>query len=376
MVFLGIAGLFALRLWSNELTEIALVPTTEFTAQPALEINAYENPALWLSRPGTGAGNPARWQPAFAEDANAPPAEDDVAAAESVETAPRFAVFFVHPTSYLERSNWNAPLEDQRSQERARLFVQGMASPFRDAAEVWAPRYRQATFGAFLTDKPAASAAIDAAYRDIEQAFDVFVDSVDRDTPIVLAGHSQGALHILRLLQERIAGTRLQDRVAMVYPVGWPISIEHDLPALPLPVCATSDDAQCIATWSTFAEPADPAMLVERFRESPGFDGQKRGDGPVVCVNPLTGTAGGEAPASANTGTLVPNEALDSAELVPGMVPARCAESGLLLIGDPPELGPYVLPGNNYHVYDIPLFWENLRQDVVHRVSEWTKSRP
>ena len=67
---------------------------------------------------------------------------------------------------------------------------------------------------------------------------------------------------------------------------------------------------------------------------------------------------------SANLGTLKPNADLTSGELVPGAVPARCDARGLLLIGDPPELGPYVLPGNNYHVYDIPLFWANLRQDV------------
>ena len=57
-----------------------------------------------------------------------------------------------------------------------------------------------------------------------------------------------------------------------------------------------------------------------------------------------------------------------------GSVPARCDERGLLLIGDPPEMGSYVLPGNNYHVYDIPLFWANLQADVVSRVEAWTSA--
>src|SRR3546814_11713452 len=60
------------------------------------------------------------------------------------------AVFFVHPTSYYSRSSWNATLEDRDSDHRANLFVQGMASAFADAGEIWAPRYRQATIGAFL----------------------------------------------------------------------------------------------------------------------------------------------------------------------------------------------------------------------------------
>src|SRR3546814_1108060 len=51
--------------------------------------------------------------------------------------------------------------------------MRGMASAFADAGEVWAPRYRQATLGAFLaTDRVTAGKAIDAAYRDVEQAFD------------------------------------------------------------------------------------------------------------------------------------------------------------------------------------------------------------
>ena len=382
VIVVVIGGAFALRLWSEELTEIAFVPRTEFVEQAALETNAYDNPDMWFARPGIAAPqNPVRWQPAFTEPAEAEPGTpEEVSIAEVGAAVPPVvpldaAVFFVHPTSYFDRNNWNAPLEDSDSQNRARLFLTGMASPFNQAREVWAPRYRQATFGAFLTETDEATQAIDAAYRDIELAFDYFLQSIAEDRPIVLAGHSQGALHILRLLQERVAGTPLQSRIAMAYPIGWPISIEHDLPALGLPACATPRQGGCIVAWSSFAEPADPEMILRRYRGSPGFDGQPRGERPILCTNPLTGTLNAEAAAEANLGTLVPNDDLSSGELVPAAVPARCDSRGLLLIGDPPDLGPGVLPGNNYHVYDIPLFWKNLQQDVARRVNAWAAAR-
>ena len=95
----------------------------------------------------------------------------------------------------------------------------------------------------------------------------------------------------------------------------------------------------------------------------------------MICTNPLTGAPGGSAPASANLGTLFPSADLRSATLREGRVPARCEGRGLLLIGSPPDVGPYVLPGNNYHVYDIPLFWANLRADVANRVTAWQAQR-
>ena len=361
----------ALAVWSDKATQIAFVPTADFVEQDPLAGNAYQDPAMWYSRPGIGAPNdPARWQPPFAEGEGAEPAEDD-----DETPLPAFAVFFVHPTSYIDRSAWNGPLDDADADARARLFIKGMASPFNGAAEIWAPKYRQATFGAFLTDEETATRAIDAAYRDVAQAFDYFLDSIGPDMPIVLAGHSQGGAHIARLLAERIAGTPLQQRVAMAYPVGWPISVEHDLPALGLPACATANQAGCIVTWSSFAEPAEPGLLLERYRNLPGSDGKPRGEDGILCVNPLTGTINGEADIAANLGTLVPDEDLGSGELVEGAVPARCGKQGLLLIGDPPELGPGVLPGNNYHVYDIPLFWRNLQRDVERRMRAWAAAR-
>jgi len=358
LVVLAIAAVFALRLFPGALTRAALVPTSGFERQDKLAGNTYADPAMWFSMPGIGVDDPSRWLPPGVSRAG--------------EGTLPVAVFFVHPTSYLERTRWNAPLDDAQSQARARLFLRGMASAFGEAAEIWAPRYRQATFGAFLTDKPEGEMAIDAAYGDVEMAFDRFLASIGPDRPIVLAGHSQGALHVLRLLRERVAGTPLQARIAMAYPIGWPISLAHDLPALGLPACETAEQAGCIVTWSSFAEPADPDEWLALYSRSPGFDGQVRGDSAILCVNPLTGRAGGDAPASANLGTLKPSADLTSAELIPSAVPARCDKRGLLLIGDPPDLGPYVLPGNNYHVYDIPLFWANLRQDFERRTQAWT----
>ncbi len=366
LIVLAIAGAFVLNIWSKEITEFAVVPREEFVEQAPLEENAYQDPAMWFSRPGIGTDDPARWQPATRGEERATPSTD--------EETPAFATFFVHPTSYLDRNNWNAPLDDAESQRIAKIYIRGMASAFNQADEIWAPRYRQATFGAFLSDSEDAQKALDAAYADVKQAYEFFIATVDKDTPVVLAGHSQGSLHLLRLLREEVSGSEIADRVAAIYVIGWPVSVEHDLPSLGFPACATANQAGCIMSWSSFAEPADPSAVLDSYRESTGFDGTKRGDSEILCTNPLTGQIGGVGNASRNLGTLVPQNSFESGELVPGEVPARCGERGLLLIGEPPEIGEYVLPGNNYHVYDIPLFWKNIQQGVVERVSTWERT--
>ena len=363
VILLVIAVLFALRIWGEQLSELAFVPRSDFVRQQPLADNAYDDPAMWIARPGSVGEQLARWRPAYAQGTKAP--------APAPAAPGRFAVFFVHPTTYFAKARWNAPLDDKTANSVARTFVKGLATPFSQADQIWAPRYRQATLGAFLTDDPKATMALDAAYRDVEQAFAYFVRSIPPDEPIVLAGHSQGSLHILRLLREHVLGTPLERRVAMVYAVGWPISLQHDLPALGLPGCSTPDQAHCIVSWLSFAEPARPGQMLKRYEVTPGFDGRPRGDSPVLCVNPLTGVRDGSAPASANLGTLVPSSDFSTGDLVPGTVPASCRADGLLMIGKPPSLMAAVLPGNNYHLFDIPLFWENLHRDVGRRMAAW-----
>jgi Protein of unknown function (DUF3089) len=354
---LALTGTMGMGLFTKQLADYAFVPDAKFTQQQALATNIYDDPKMWFAMGrNVTPDNPVKFVPTGAPKTNVPG---------------QAAIFFIHPTSYLDKAYWNAPLDDQLSQDRAKLFLRGMASAFAPAGEIWAPRYRQAAIGAFLTTKPEGAQALDAAYQDVLLAFDSFITKVQKDRPIIVAGHSQGALHLSHLLKDRIAGKPLAKRIVAAYVVGWPISSVTDTGPMGMPPCASPDQTGCLMSWQSFAEPADYQAIVDLYDKTVGFDGKSRAGTPLVCTNPLSGGATAAMPMEANLGTLVPSDDLASGKLVAQAVPARCDKRGFLLIGDPPDLGPYVLPGNNFHVYDYPLFWANVRADALWRVQKY-----
>src|SRR3546814_13784777 len=109
-------------------------------------------------------------------------------------------------------AHWSRRLVDQEAFATARRFVQSQASAFNAAGSIWAPRYRQANYGAFLTDKPAAEQSLAAAYRDVAQAFAAFLKA-NPQGPLILAAHSQGTRHLLQLLREQIGRASCRERV-------------------------------------------------------------------------------------------------------------------------------------------------------------------
>ena len=118
-VVLVLLGALALRLYPAQLTRLAFEPGHGFEAQPPLAADAYAAPAMWLARPPVQATAPGRP-----------------------------AVFFVHPLSYLDRAHWNAPLHpDAATEGRSRESLRTIAAAFAEDADLWAPRYRQPTFG-------------------------------------------------------------------------------------------------------------------------------------------------------------------------------------------------------------------------------------
>ena len=356
VIVVVVGARLALSFYPEALTRMAMEPSIGFEAQPALKANAYTDPAMWLSRPGMTTPDPVKWQP-------------DGMLPDSARTD--VAVFFVHPTSYLKKTHWNAPLDDPDARRIAEIMVRAEASVFANAAEVWAPRYRQATIGAFVSDQPAARQALDLAYTDVAEAFDAFVAAQPPGRGIVLAGHSQGSYLVKRLLADKIKGTPLASRVVAAYVIGWVVDAARDPAALGLPACTNAAQSGCMVSFLSFTDDADPATMRHAYERLAGTPGAIPAPPQILCSNPLTGGIGGSAPASANLGGIVPDLKMEHAKLTPGLVGAACNADGTLRIGPGPNMGPFVLPGGNYHVYDYALFWTNLKRDFAVRAAAW-----
>ena len=354
LTLIVVAGAFAIYQFGGSVLLREATPKGHFEAPAPQSGPDYTKSDSWIARPEIP-HNAAGWLP-------------DGVARNALGNA---AVFYIHPTTYLRSDRWNAPLYEPDSGWRDQLFVQSQASAFSGAGEVWAPRYRQAAYGAFLLKSTDAQEALDLAYSDVSAAFDEFLKRVGPHQPIILAGHSQGALHLIRLLRDHRAN--LKARLVAAYVVGWPIDTSADLPSLGFPACSNPAQTGCILSWMTFGDPPNPQLILQDWQKTEGFNGQEHKKDNIICVNPITGTADGEAPASANPGTLLPSSDFTTASLARNAVGAHCNGGLLIVDGDVPPLGPFVLPGNNYHVYDYALFWGAIRNDAERRLAAWQR---
>ena len=355
LIFVG--GAFALYQWGGQVLVRMATPTGHYEEPPPGSGPDYAKAESWIARPDFNwKDNPSRWLPQ--------------GAGLDLHPTIRAATFYVHPTTYLERDRWNAPIDAAgEPARRAQLFVKSQASVFGRRSRVSAPKYRQAAYGAFLLKSADATRALDLAYSDVRSAFDEFLRAQPGNMPIILAGHSQGSLHLLRLLADR--KDMLRDRLVAAYVVGWPVGITADLPATGLDACNSREQIGCVLSWQSFKEPANTHIVTEAWVGTVGLSGRVRAREDMLCTNPLTGSRDGRAPPTANEGTLVPNGDLTQGKVEPRRVGAHCDRGFLIIEGEVPNLGPYVLPGNNYHVYDYALFWESISLDALTRISEW-----
>lgn len=356
MVALSLVAFVAIRWTWPTLEAYRMAPRVPFAARPDLPPGSYAPPDMWLARPDLPT-DPARALPPGVAH----------------QRRGRAYVFFLHPTTFMGRNHWNAPIDHADSQMRAGLAVRSMASVFNDEAGIWAPRYRQAAMGTFMNDRAESLRALAIAQSDARAAFAVFIARVPAGAPIIMAGSSQGALLTLQLLRDVVRASPLARRVVAVYLGGWRVSPGHDLPQTGMPACTHADQAGCVMAWMTFVDPADPRQVMAMAAHFPALDGTYSVDQPL-CTNPLTAGAGPIAPAIANLGSLATGDELRQPSLVQPSVGARC-DGGLLLIKMPPHLGDQVLSGNNFTMYDFALFWRNLRADVARRDAAWQRAQ-
>lgn len=272
------------------------------------------------------------------------------------------AVFFVHPTSYFGKT-WNQPLDHTDANwvvdER---ILRHQASVFNGCCDIYAPRYRQATFFSFMDQSGDGEKALALAYEDVVRAFKDFLRRLEADQPFVIAGHSQGTRHATQLVREHVTGTELQDRLVAAYLVGFSVTYPQ---LAELPACDSASETGCAVGWNVMD----------------GDSGGAFGGEGVICTNPLTWRdRGSYAKHELNMGAIgfetygqaLEGENVSAMNVEQGVADAKCIDDGQLAVMDlRSESFPQRMMGASMHVYDYSLFHMNVRENVATRIAAY-----
>jgi hypothetical protein len=321
----------------------------------------YSRPDAWAAWPGRPSGADA-----FAP--GLPPGQ--------LSESDKVDVFFVHPTTYLTGGAHNARYDEPgpTSAQIEQGVLRFQASVFNACCLIYAPHYRQAALAAFWSLREEdAKAAYELAYADVLRAFDYYLVHANQGRPFIIASHSQGSLHALRLLQERVAGQPLAQRLVAAYVIGY--YVPEDIAARGLPVCDSPRQTGCLVDWNTVKQ----GVRADE-REQSRFiwwDGKYQHPGArgLVCVNPLSWRSHGSAGAEQNLGALPgvrPGEPL--LPPVPRLTGAQC--DGALLRIDIPLAQRHGFANlltlfGSYHIYDYNIFYANIRANAEERVQAY-----
>lgn len=295
------------------------------------------------------AAHPAKWDPSDSLPKKL---------RNSKSANPEIDVFFIHPTSLTDQNDtsWNAPIQDpvlNAKTDYSSILYQ--ASAFNANARVFAPRYRQAHIRAFYTtDSVRAAQAFELAYNDILQAFRYYLQVENKNRPFIIATHSQGTLHGAKLIKDTIEQTVLKNRLVAAYLIGLPVPTDY---FQSIPACNSPQQTGCIISWRTYKRGTtdDPILNQEKFR--------------AIVINPLSwDTTTARIHRHQNSGAVLKN----FKKIKPHITDAQIHKN-ILWSRKPKFFGNFVLTTKNYHVGDINLFYQSIRNNVAQRIQAFWK---
>lgn len=273
-------------------------------------------------------------------------------------------LFIVAPTVSLGKdgsSNMDASDPDDRASFTGALNME--LGIYSGTCRVFAPYYRQATLAMYEASASEFQRAIELAYSDVCAAFERYL-AQNPDSPIVLAGFSQGSDLIVRLMKDYFDDPRLQKRLVGAYAIGWRLT-EDDCKECPWLVPAQSEeDTGVIVTFNSEDPAVTDSIIVPAGTTT-------------LSINPLTwSTSTDAAPASLNEGACF----TDYSGTIERETPELCGayidpERGTLKVTgiDPADYpsGLDIFDEGVYHLYDYQFFYRNLQQNVDVRVNAY-----
>lgn len=269
-------------------------------------------------------------------------------------------VFFIYPTIYTGQPSkkfpWNADLTDAvLNREIQQSTILNQASIFNGSCRVYVPYYRQAHLYAFYTSQDDGAKALDLAYQDVRAAFQFYLEHYNNGRPIIIASHSQGSYHGMRLIRDFFDGKELQKQLVMAYLVGR--AIPRDAFAFIKPT-ERPDETGVWASWNTFARGYFPDSYDRYYPQA-------------LSINPLLWNAGEDfASKDLNTGGV----GLKFTK-VPHLADAQ-NHANMLWTNKPYVKGRAWLRTKVWHRADMNLYYGNIRDNVALRIAMFMSLHP
>ena len=347
-------------------------PAAEFDANTAVDEPDYSDAINWAALPGEG--DPADLIPTGVDG--------------TVQDEQPVDVFFIHPTGFMRSNTWTSPLElNSGTEENTLWMMANQASAFNGCCNVYAPRYREATIVSYFGEAKLRDDVLGFAYEDVKRAFTYFIEHYSQDRPFVIASHSQGTHHAMRLLREMVDTSELHERMVAAYLIGGiviPVTHSSLSSMTNISACTDSEQLHCVVHWDTQAEGA-PAELLGMPRPA-----------DTLCTNPLSWQVNEEmVTAEQNAGAVFPEGTYNAAmgkgedastaqefEALPAPLQqhtsAQCRDGWLYVqdqTGSEFDKAGTVDASGNYHMLDYSLFYMNIRNNAKLRVNRHMEQR-
>ena len=269
-------------------------------------------------------------------------------------------LFFVCPTVDMGKDgNFNSDITNEKYRDSFVGAINMELGIYDDVANVYAPYYRQATFPVYSLDKDEQEKYLSIAYEDVKNAFVYYADHTDATRPLILAGFSQGADMVIRLMKDLFDEPKYQRRLVAAYCIGWKLT-EDEVKAYPhLKPAEGEDDTGVIITFNSEDKEIASSLIIGENEKT-------------YSINPLNWkTTAEKADKSLNKGACFTDYSGNIKEEIPNLTGAYIDEKrGALKVTDiKPEMYPGKLFEDGiYHLYDYQFFFRNLEENVNARL--------
>ena len=262
-------------------------------------------------------------------------------------------IFYVYPTLIKDKKDkrWNVSIYDKDQNERVlNKAVKFQASAWTTSGKLYVPLYSQAHLKSYSNLKKGGADALELAYEDVKEAFIVYLNKYNNERPIIIASHSQGTTHTKTLLKEFFDGKPLQNKLIAAYLIG--IGVKSDEFKSIKPMKSPSETGGFVS-WNTYKRGHYPKKNKSWYSGS-------------TASNPVTWDDSKSTSYGDHKGFLFSNE-----KLYPNALKIEIID-GLVWSTNPKFPFRFFMSfKKNYHVGDVNLFWQDIRENAELRTKKW-----